>query len=232
MHWITVIGIILIAAGTVLTYIGQNISSKSDVDSLQKSISDKNARIEHLVKGNDELLEKIDKYQTTIAEKEQEIDQLEKQVEKLNLTAPKLLPDGRIEASPGIVYQSKFSDNANKARNLFNKGKLEEAYKLAQELKDNNPEFGLAFFLLGTIEIQKGDILKGKRNLEHSITLELTNSDKAWAFHNIAIANLRENNVQECITYLKKAIEVDPNMEESKKTLKHIEDEINRYRGD
>lgn len=71
----------MIALGTVFTYVGQNISTKSDVANLQKSISKKNSRIEELVKGNNVLLEKVDKYQTTLAEKEKEIETLGKEVD-------------------------------------------------------------------------------------------------------------------------------------------------------
>jgi len=230
MNWITIIGIIMIAAGTVLTYVGQNISTKSDVANLQKSINEKNSRIEELVKGNKELLEKVDKYQETLAGKEKEIDGLEAEVNKLNLTAPKLLPDGRIAASPGVFYASEYSDEANQVRNLFNQGKFDEAYAIADKLKKKNPKFGLAHFLLGTIEIQRGNIIKGVESLEHAISLELTDEDRAWAYHNLGIAALRNQNINKAIEYLKKAIQTNPNMKESKNTLQSIEEQLERQK--
>lgn len=231
MHWITIIGIIMIAAGTVLTYVGQNISTKSDVTNLQKSISEKNSRIDELAKGNHELLEKVDKYQETLAEKEKEIQGLEAEVDKLNLTAPKLLPDGRIAASPGVFYASEYSDGANQARNLFNHGKFDDAYAIADKLKRKNPQFGLAHFLLGTIEIQRGNIIKGEESLEHAISLELTDEDRAWAYHNLGIAALRKQDIKTAVDYLRKAIQTNPNMEESKKTLQSIEEQMERQKG-
>lgn len=228
MHWITILGILLIAVGTILTPFGQNISNKSDIDKLDDSITEKNSKIEELIKGKNELIEKVDKYQHDLFNKEKTINQLEAEVAKLNITAPKLLPDGRIAATPHIFMSSEFSEGINSARNLFNQGKYKEAYRIADGLRKKNPNFGLAYFIIGTIEIQNGDIEKGEKSLEQAIQLELPEGDKAWAFHNLGISALKKQNFSRAVDYLKRAIQVNPEMEDSKKTLKSIEDQLGK----
>ncbi|WP_169703076.1 tetratricopeptide repeat protein [Candidatus Kuenenia stuttgartensis] len=193
---------------------------------LQESIGKKNARIDGLVKSNDDLLVKIDQYQKTVTEKDQKIEELKAEVGKLSLTSPKLLPDGRIAASKGVSYLSEYSEAAGNVRNLFNDGKYDEAYAIAEGLMKKIPDFGLAYFLMGTIDIQRGNMPEGESFLLKSIQLELTNRDKAWAFHNLGIAALRQQNIGKAIDYLKKAIEINPDMEESKKTLSSIEKQM------
>lgn len=230
MHWITIIGIFFIALGTILTYVGQNISTKSDVAQLQQSIGNKNERIEELVDRNDDLLTKIDEYQKTVTKKDKKIEELNTEVDKLSLTSPKLLPDGRIAASKGVSFSSEYSETASTARNLFNEGKFDEAYTIAESLMKKIPDFGLAYFLVGTIEVQRGNIVEGEKLLEKSIQLELTNGDRAWALHNLGIVSMKKQNITEAIDYLTKAIEINPDMEESKRTLSSIEEQIGKNR--
>lgn len=77
MHWITIVGIILITAGTIMTYFGQNIRNKSDIVGLNNSINEKNCQIDELVRGKNELLEKVEIYQQDLREKEKQIEALE-----------------------------------------------------------------------------------------------------------------------------------------------------------
>ncbi|MFH1288415.1 MAG: tetratricopeptide repeat protein [bacterium] len=228
MHWLTIVGIILIAVGTFFTYIGQSRSSKSDVLSLQTSIDKKNTRIDKLIESNNNLNVRIGEYQKTVSDKDKIIEKLQVEVDKLNVTAPKLLPDGRIAASPHVFMASEFSDGANRARDLFNKGDYNGAYRIAEELKKKNPDFGLAFFLLGTIDIQRGNTDKGKEYIEHSLKLELSDGDRAWAFHNLGIIALRNQNIDRAVGYLNQAIQINPKMEESKKMLKSIENQLKK----
>ncbi len=102
----------------------------------------------------------------------------------------------------------------------------DSAYAIAEGLMKKIPDFGLAYFLMGTIDIQRGNMPEGESFLLKSIQLELTNRDKAWAFHNLGIAALRQQNIGKAIDYLKKAIEINPDMEESKKTLSSIEKQM------
>jgi len=200
-----------------MTPFGQNISIKK-----------RDSQIDELVKGKNELIEKVDKYQHDLSDKEKTIKQLEAEVAKLNITSPKLLPNGRIAGSPYVTMSSEFSVGINSARDLFNQGKFDEAYRIAEDLRKKSPKFGLAYFLIGTIEIQSGDFEKGEKSLEQAIQLELPEGDKAWAFHNLGIAALRKQNLSKAVDYLKRAIQVNPEMEDSKKTLKLIEDQLGK----
>jgi tetratricopeptide (TPR) repeat protein len=228
MHWLTIIGIVLIAIGTFLTYIGQGRSAKSDLSSLQNNINEKNTKIEELITSNRELNVKVGEYQKAVTEKDKMIKELQAEVDTLNVTAPTLLPDGRIAASPYVFMASEFSDGIHRAKDLFDKGEYDEAYRIAEGLKQKNPNFALAYFLLGTIDIQRGDIEKGTQLLKRSLQLELPQGDKAWAFHNLGIVALRNQDIKSAIQYLRQAIQVNPDMEESKRTLKSIEEQLGR----
>ena len=62
------------------------------------------------------------------------------------------------------------------------------------------------------------------------MTLELTDEDRAWAYHNLGIAALRNQQIDKAVEYLRKAIQTNPNMEESKKTLQSIEAQLERQK--
>lgn len=86
---IIVIGVILIAVGTILTYWGKDLKNKETNRQLQKSISSKNGQIDELVEGknvvikqNEELNKKIGDYQKELEEKQKEINELEKFAKK------------------------------------------------------------------------------------------------------------------------------------------------------
>lgn len=70
MHWLTILGIILIAIGTLFTYLGQDINNR-----IHQS---------KLVKQNRELSNKIDKYQKDLSEKDNKIQELQKRVNVIN----------------------------------------------------------------------------------------------------------------------------------------------------
>jgi tetratricopeptide (TPR) repeat protein len=82
MHWITIIGVLLIALGTILTFVGQNISNRENTTKLTSTIQEKNKEIDELVEGKNQLIEKLDKYQKDLTEKEKTIQELEKKAKK------------------------------------------------------------------------------------------------------------------------------------------------------
>jgi len=228
MHWMTILGIVLITIGTLLTYLGQNANSKSDIDSLQTSIREKNTHIDELVKGNEELLIKIDEYQKTVSDKNEVIEELEEAVDKLHLTAPTLLPGGQLEIGSGITVSSDFSRGMGRARKAFNQNDFDEAQRIAEELKEKNSEFGPAYFILGTIALQGGDSSRAEELLNHALTLELPDNDKAAAHQNLGIVALRAQRHQDAIHHFEKAVEYDPKMEESRKAARELREQLKK----
>lgn len=90
------IGVGLIAAGTIVTYLGSNLKSKESTETLKTAISEKNNEVDKLSKQSIELIEgknkliqqnqelkiEIGKYQIDLNEKEKTIKDLEKQAKK------------------------------------------------------------------------------------------------------------------------------------------------------
>ncbi len=219
MHWLTIVGILLIATGTVFTYLGQTKTSQKDINILREQINNKDSRIDTLLVGNDRLSKQIEEYQHTVEQKDNRISELENNVNKLNTTAPQLLLDGRIAPSPGIMYASEYSDGISTARDEFNKGNLDNAYKIVKKLYNKNKKFGLAQFLMGTIEISRQNFTEGELLLKNSINLGLPKTDLDWAYHNLGISLLRQQKYIEAISYFEEALKVNPNKKESSELL-------------
>lgn len=83
-NFIIIVGVILIAIGTLLTYWGADRKSKETNDALKHSINAKNTQIDELVDGkdtlisqNEELRQKIEKYQNELEQKQKQIEELE-----------------------------------------------------------------------------------------------------------------------------------------------------------
>jgi len=152
------------------------------------------------------------------------IKELKSEVNYLTITAPKLLPDGRIAASPFVTMASEFSDGINEARKLFNDGEDDKAYRIAKSLSEKNPKFGLSYFLMGTIELQRGNYQAGDELLLKSIALEIPKGDEAWAYNNLGISALRQKRLNEAINYLEKCLDIDPKMSQSEKLLKQLKE--------
>ena len=83
MHWLTIVGIILIAAGTFFSILGQNLDSEKN----SKLLSGKNDSLmtqnSNLLKQNESLIDKIDNYQNDIELKNKKIEELEKNAQKI-----------------------------------------------------------------------------------------------------------------------------------------------------
>ncbi len=220
MHWITILGIVLIAAGTILTCFGQNIMSRFVDKHLYQSISEKTSRIDELVNGKNELLVRVDEYQKRLSEKDEIIQQLEAQVDNINIPTPESLAEEQIETGTQVIPERDLSDLIAQARSLCNEGKYDEAYKIADELRRKNPDFGQAYFVLGTIEMCKERYSKGAELLNRAIVLKLPNEDTAWAFHNLGMVSLRKKDYEKAKEFLEKAVELNSNMEKSKSALK------------
>ncbi len=224
MHWITILGIVLIAAGTILACFGQNIGNRFVDNHLHKSISEKTSQIDELVNGKNELLTRINEYQKSLSEKGEIIQRLEAQVNESIVLAPEQLADEQIETSTQVIPETDLSDVIARAKSLCNEGEYDEAYKIADDLRRKNPDFGQAYFVLGTIEMRKERYSKGVELLNRAIHLKLPNEDTAWAFHNLGIASLRKKDYEKAKEFLEKAVELNSNMEKSKSALKLLND--------
>jgi len=229
MHWITILGIVLIAVGTILACFGQNIRNSFVDKHLHQSISKKTSQIDKLVNGKNELLTKISKYQENLSEKNEIIQRLKAQVNESVVPAPEQFADkqietNHIETSTQAISEMDISDVIAQAKNLCNEERYDEAYKIADDLRKKNPDFGQAYFVLGTIEMRKERYSKGVELLNRAIHLKLPSEDSAWAFHNLGIASLRKKDYEKSREFLEKAVELNPNMEKSKSVLKLLND--------
>jgi tetratricopeptide (TPR) repeat protein len=224
MHWITILGIVLIAAGTILACFGQNIRNRFVDKHLHQSISEKTSQIDELVNGKNKLFARINKYQESLSEKDEIIHRLEVQVNESIVPAPEQFADEQIEPSTQDISEMDLSDVIAQAKSLCNEGRYDEAYIIADDLRRKNPDFGQAYFILGTIEMRKERYRKGVELLNRAIHLKLPNEDTAWAFHNLGIASLRKKDYEKAKEFLEKAVELNSNMEKSKSALKLLND--------
>lgn len=197
-------------------------SGNKEIFKGQKELLNENIKISDQ---NKLLSNKVEELKTVVVQKDSRISELENQVGNLKIAAPKIGLDGRIEASPGVSYSSDFSEGIYKARKLFEDGNINAAYSIAEELSKKKNDFGLAYFIMGTAKVQQADYNNGDILLNKAIKSGLTNDDKAWAYHNLGISNLRRNQLNDARNYFQKCIDINPNMKESKKLL----DQINQY---
>lgn len=224
VHWITISGVILIAAGTFLACIGQNRGNRYDDKQLHQDIRKKAYQIGKLLISKNKLLVRINKYQKSLSGKDKIIQQLEAQVGKLNITTPKQLSDEKKDASHQVIRETEYSDKIAQARSLCREGKYDEAYKIADNLRQKYPDFGLAYFVLGTIEMRRKRYKKGEDLLNRAIQLGIPDEDAVWAFYNLRISSLQKQDFEKARDFFEKAVKLNANMEESKKPLRFLDD--------
>ena len=210
MHWTNILAIILIASGTILACFGRNIMNKFDDKHLLRSISEKTFQIDELISGNNELHVRIDEYEKSLLEKDKIIQQLEARDDGLNI------PSQEQDSNDVIANASRLCDE----------GKYDEAYKIADDLRQKKPEFGLAYLVLGAIEIRKKHYDKGDELLNRAAQLVLTDKDKAWVLHNLGISSIQKEDYKKAKIHLEKAIELNPGMENSKKAIKVLNEHL------
>ncbi len=228
MHWITTLGIILIAAGTVLACFGQNIMNRFNNKQLLRSVSEKTFRIDELISGNNELFTRINEYQKRLLEKDETIHWLEVQVDGSNVSARKHHVGTHTEVGDQAIPEKDLNNEIVQAKRLYNEGKYDEAYRIADEERQKNPDFGLAHFILGTIEMQRKHYDEGEESLNRAVQFWLPDEDMAWAFHNLGYSSLRKRDFEKAREFLGKAIELNSDMEKSRKTLKLLDDHLHK----
>ncbi len=228
MHWITILGIILIAAGTILACFGQNIMNRFDNKHLLRSVSEKTFRIDELISNNNELFTRINEYQKRLLEKDETIHGLEVQVGESNVSDKKQPENKQIEVGAQAIPEKHLSNEIVQAKRLYNEGEYDKAYRIADEQRQKNPESGLAYFILGTIEMQRKHYDKGEESLNRAVQFGLPDEDMAWAFHNLGYSSIRKRDFEKAREFLRKAIELNSDMEKSRKALKLVDDHLHK----
>lgn len=156
-------------------------------------------------------------------QKNSQVERLEKGLGQVSLTSPKIDLDGRIAVSPYVWLASEFSDGIVNARAKFTEGKLDEAFEIARALTIKKADFGLAYFIMGTVEAERGNFQKSQDFILLSLKYGLPNSDKAWAYHNLGIIALRQNKLEEAISYFDNCLEINSEMKDTRELKQKIE---------
>ncbi len=225
-HWITVSGIILIAAGTFLVFIGLDIRNRSDDRQTSQSIKKKAYQVGGLIYEKKRLLARISEYQKNLSEKDKIIQQLKTRVDSLNMKVPRQPADQQTEAGHRFDSGKENSEIIARVKSLCIEGKSDEAYEIADGLRQKYPDFGLAYFMLGTIAMYREDYDKGEYLLNRAIQLGLPDADLAWAFHNLGVSALKKEDFEKAREFLEQAVGVNPGIEESRQALKLLADVI------
>ncbi|MBC8461012.1 MAG: hypothetical protein H8D67_23745 [Deltaproteobacteria bacterium] len=181
MHILTILGIVLIAIGTVLTYLGQDINSKKSTAELQTTITSKNSEIDELVQGknqllsqNEELLGKVSEYQKDLKKKEIIIEQLEVKAKKAarGIVSMYEFNGAKRESVGGSTTLTVGEEHGvfqNMAK-LAKSGELKQLSNLCEQQIQKTPEWLTPYFYLGLASADMGDKEKAIANLEHVIS--------------------------------------------------------------
>jgi tetratricopeptide (TPR) repeat protein len=161
-----------------------------------------------------------EEYQKSLSEKEETINQDTAKLDSQNVITLEQLTDEEKETLPQVLSEIDSSDVMVQVKSLYNEGKYDEAYRIADDLRQKKPDFGLAYFVLGTIEIRKEHYDKGEELLNRAVQLGLPDDDMAWAFYNLGKSSLQKKDYKKVREFLEKTIKLKPNnMEESKKVI-------------
>ncbi len=193
----------------------------------QKSLSEK----EEVISERDEIINQLtsriynlnvftEEYQKSLSEKEETVNQVTTKFNSHNVINLEQFTDEKKETIPHGIPETDSSDVMVQVKSLYNKGEYDEAYRIADDLRQKKPDFGFAYFVLGTIEVRKGHYDKGEELLNRAVQLGLPDDDMAWAFHNLGISSLRKKDYEKAREFLEKTVKLKSNMVESRKILK------------
>lgn len=191
----------------------------------QKELYKENVKISN---DNRSLSTKVDELKQIVIQKDEKINVLEKQVKNIELSSPKIDNQGRIASSPYVTMASEFSDGISESRELFNRGDFKGSFEKAEELINKKNDFGLAYFIRGTV------LSKWNRNSEalidfnKAIKYGLGKSDLTWCYHNMAISELHRNNLEEAYNYFIKCYNTSPGFKESRDLFEKLKKEIKK----
>ncbi|HAM39742.1 MAG: hypothetical protein A2474_03890 [Elusimicrobia bacterium RIFOXYC2_FULL_34_12] len=147
------------------------------------------------------------------------------QIEGLLTIRPKLDPWGRLQLSQWFTISSDFDTGINKAKGLYSAGKVNEAFEIAETLVRKNKSFGLGYYLMGVIEIDKGKYLLGEKNILKAIKLEIPPEDETWAYYHLGRASMQQKKNDEALKYFEKSLALNPNMEKTKQMIDRLKKE-------
>lgn len=152
--------------------------------------------------------------------KSKKFQELNKQVDNLSAIAPKLDLHGRIVQGTGVSFSSEFNEGIERARTLYNQEKFDEAYEIAKSLARKKPDFGLAYFIMGTIEVNKGnDDSSAEANLLKAINLGIPKYEEALTYYNLAVIKQKQSKIDDALSLLEKGVKSDSTVKEIKEYL-------------
>jgi tetratricopeptide (TPR) repeat protein len=184
----------------------------------EEAVSERDKIINQLASRIDNLNMFTKENQKSLSEKEEAIYQRTVRLDSQNVITLEQLTDEE-ETLSKVIPETDSSYVMVQVKSLYNEGKYDEAYRIAYDLKQKKPDFGLAYFVLGTIEIRKEHYDKGEELLNRAVQLGMPDDDMAWAFYNLGKSSLRKKDYKKARELLEKTIKLKPNMKESRKVL-------------
>jgi tetratricopeptide (TPR) repeat protein len=97
------------------------------------------------------------------------------------------------------------------ARRLFAAGDLDGAYRIGEGLKERNRNFGLAYFVMGTVEAQRHRLDQAEQLLRQAISCGLDAHDEAWCRNNLSVIAAARGRTEEAIALIIEAHALAPN---------------------
>ncbi len=212
---------------------------KEAAEEYKKRLSEK----EEAVSGRDKIINQLSsridnlymftkENQMSLSENEEAIYQRTARLDSQNVITLEKHKDEEKETIPQVILETDSSDEMAQVKSLYNDGKYDDAYRIADDLSKKNPRLGLAYYILGAIEMLREYYDKGEELLNKAIQLKLSNEDTAWAFHNLGISSLRKKNYKKAREFLEKSVKLNPNMEKSRKTLELLNNLQEKERDD
>ncbi len=221
----------------------QNVVTKE----YQKSLSEKDETIHQLTEQVDKQNVATEEYQksisakdtiihwlTTRAGKSESAEEYKENLSKKGITTKsnfsnsKQLSIARKETGNQDLSEADYMGIIAYARTLYNEGKYDEAYMIADDLRQKNSDSGLAYLILGTTEMHNKHYDKGEMHLNEAVKLGLSDKDQAWAFHNLGISSVQKENYDKAVVFLEKSVALNPNSEKTKKALGLLSDYMQR----
>ncbi len=131
-----------------------------------------------------------DEYEKRLSEQDEIIHQQEARIDKLNIAVKKQLTVEQTETGNKVVTETKYCDVIAQVKSLYNQGEYDEAYRIADDIRQKRPDFVQAYFMLGTMEILSKNYDKGEGLLNKAVQLGLPDEDMTWALHNLGISSV------------------------------------------
>ncbi len=205
----------------------KRLSEKED------AVSERDEIINQLASRIDNLNVFTEEYQKSLPEKEETINQRTARLDSQNVIPLEQITDEeKEEAIPQVIPETDFSDVMVQVKSLYNDGKYDDAYRIADDLRKKYPRLGLAYYILGAIGMLREYYDKGEELLNHAVQFGLPDEDMAWAFHNLGISSLRKKNYKKAREFLEKSVKLNLNMEKSMKTLELLNNLQEKERDD